>query len=222
MASVLNDSKLEALLAPLHAKTTAQTDEINTFFRDTFSVGNVFSFEEGEGRAFFADMLVALERDKAEFCYLTCRALGAKRLIEVGTSHGASTCYLAAALRDNGGGTVIATEYEAKKAAIARALWAEAGLSSFIELREGDLRETLKALDGPIDFVLVDIWTDMARPALELIYPHLRKGAVVICDNTISARSYYNDYFAFIASKGDALRTQTLPFEGGLEMTVRL
>ena len=87
-------------------------------------------------------------------------------MVEVGTSHGVSTLYLAAAVRDNGGGVVIGTEHEAEKAKAARANFAAAGLAEFIELREGDLRETLKSLEGPIDFVLVDIWVEMARPAM--------------------------------------------------------
>ena len=39
-------------------------------------------------------------------------------------------------------------------------------------------------IEGPVDFVLMDIWTEMARPALELIAPHLRPGAIVLADNT--------------------------------------
>ena len=87
-------------------------------------------------------------------------------------------------MRANGGGTVIGTEHEPAKAAAARATFAEAGLRDLIDLREGDLRETLKVLEGPVDFVLMDIWTEMARPAIELIAPHLRPGGVVVADNT--------------------------------------
>ena len=90
-------------------------------------------------------------------------ALGARRIVEAGTSFGVSTLYLAAAVRDNGGGIVIATEYETAKAKIARGHFAEAGLSECVDLREGDLRETLKTLEGPIDFMLTDIWTPLAR-----------------------------------------------------------
>ena len=68
-----------------------------------------------------------------------------------------STLYLAQAVRDNGGGAVIATEYEPGKVAAARATFAEAGLTAFIDLREGDLRETLKVIEGDVDFVLMDI-----------------------------------------------------------------
>jgi predicted O-methyltransferase YrrM len=93
---------------------------------------------------------------------------------------------------------VIGTEYEPKKAFAQRANFREAGLRRFIDLREGDLRETLKQIDGPVDFMRVDIWTTVARPALELVAPHLRSGAIVICDNTERHRSEYADYFAFL------------------------
>ena len=59
----------------------------------------------------------------------------------------------------------------------------------------------------------------MARPALELVTPHLRPGAIVIADNTKQYRSEYADYFAFLDAHG--FRTMTLPFDGGLEMSVR-
>jgi len=114
---------------------------------------------------------------------------------------------------------VIGTEYEANKASAARAHFEQAGLSGFIDLREGDLRETLRQIDGPVDFMLVDIWITMARPALELVTPHLRSGAIVISDNTERYRSEYADYLAFLDAHG--FRTMTLPFDGGLEMSVR-
>jgi len=59
---------------------------------------------------------------------------------------------------------VIGTEHEPTKAAAAQANFKKAGLSGLIDLRKGDLRETLKDLEGPIDFALFDIWTEMARP----------------------------------------------------------
>jgi predicted O-methyltransferase YrrM len=169
-----------------------------------------------------ADKLVALDPIKAEFCHLLCRALSARRVVEVGTSFGVSTIYLADAVRANGGGTVIATEYEPAKAAAARETFAAAGLADLIDLREGDLRETLKVIEGPVDFVLMDIWTEMALPALELIAPHLRRGAVVVADNTTQVRHAYGRFFEFVEDPKNGLRTLTLPFEGGLEFTVKV
>jgi predicted O-methyltransferase YrrM len=224
MASPLNDEALESLLDRLHAASAAEMDEAMAYLGERAAAGtlNWTQFDD-DLKTFFATRMVALDRDKAEFCYLTCRSLRAARVVEAGTSFGVSTLYLAAAVRDNGApdAVVIATEHEPRKAAIARDNFAAAGLASFIELREGDLRETLRKLPGPIDFVLIDIW-EVALPALRLVAPHLRPGAVVISDNTTAFPEYYRDYFAFVNDPANRLRTLTLPFEGGLEFTVRI
>jgi predicted O-methyltransferase YrrM len=227
MASVLGDAKLEALLDRLHAQSHAQEDDTADFFRRRAEARELSwdGFDETSHR-FMVDKFVALDRDKAEFCYMLCRSLGARLVVEAGSSFGVSTLYLAAAVRDNcgpgGGGMVIGTEHEPAKAAAARANFAAAGLGEFIDLREGDLRETLKDIGGPIDFTLVDIWVEMARPALELVAPRLRPGAVVCADNTAQVRGPYRAYFDFIADPKNGLRTQTLPFAGGFEMTVKV
>jgi predicted O-methyltransferase YrrM len=222
--SVIQDPGLNRLLAGLHAKSDAQIAALREFEKRRASQTNPPS--EDEIKLFVSDKFVALDREKAEFCYQLCRAIGARRIVEIGTSYGVSTLYLAAAVRDNssqrgGQGVVIGTEYEANKAAAARATFEEAGLAGYIELREGDLRQTLRTIEGPIDFVLMDIWVRMARPALELVAPHLRQGCVIIADNTQSYRSDYADYFAFLNDPANGFRTMTLPFEGGLEFSVR-
>ena len=216
--SILHDPELEGLLARLHAKSDEQ--------REAMRILDAAETDAARIKAFRSDKLVALDRDKAGFCYQVCRAINARRIVEIGTSYGVSTLYLAAAVRDNlraggGEGIVIGTEYEPGKAKAAREHFAEAGLGRYIDLREGDLRETLKEIDAPVDFVLVDIWISMARPALELVAPRLRAGAIVVCDNTELHRSDYADYFAFINDPANGFRTMTLPFGGGLEFSVR-
>src|SRR5258708_40076660 len=139
--SVIRDPKLARLLAALHAKSDEQAAAMKIY--DTQRSEAAHPPTEDEVKAFRSDKLVALDRDKAEFCYQLCRATNARRVVEAGTSHGISALYLAAAVRDNilagggGDGVVIGTEYEPAKAAAARAHFAEAGLSEFIDLREG-------------------------------------------------------------------------------------
>jgi predicted O-methyltransferase YrrM len=217
-------SPIDTLLDRLYAQNADQDAALGSYFaaRAADESMNWREFD-AQTNQFLSDKLVALDRDKAEFCYQVCRALRARRIVEAGTSFGVSTLFLAAAVRDNmrSDGVVIGTEYEPEKAKAARANFAEAGLADFIELREGDLRETLRNVGGPVDFMLVDIWAPMARPALELVAPSLRDGAVVICDNTSQFREAYGEYFAFINDPANRFRTMTLPFEGGLEFTVR-
>jgi predicted O-methyltransferase YrrM len=227
-------SPIDGLLDRLYAQNVAQNEELAAYFTARATEGSLdwSQFDERTNK-FLKDKLVALDRSKAEFCYHVCRALRARRVVEAGTSFGVSTIYLASAVRDNllqandgvsdrsETGVVIGTEYEPEKVKMARGHFAEAGLVDLIDLREGDLRETLADVKGPIDFMLIDIWTPMARPALSLIAPKLREGAVVICDNTQQFREAYGDYFEFVDDPRNGLRTMTLPFEGGLEFTVR-
>ena len=221
------DTRIDTLLDRLYAQSVGQNEALASYFTARAQEAD-FDWNAFDARTnqFLSDKLVALDREKGEFSYQICRALRAKRVVEAGTSFGVSTLFLASAVRDNvraggGEGVVIGTEYEPEKANAARANFAEAGLSDFIDLREGDLRETLVDLDAPIDLMLIDIWTPMARPALELVAPCLRDGAVVIADNTAQFPDAYRDYFEFINDPANRFRTMTLPFEGGLEFTVR-
>jgi predicted O-methyltransferase YrrM len=227
-------SPIDGLLDRLYARNVAQHEALAAYFTARAAEGSLDwnQFDERTNE-FLKDKLIALDRAKAEFCYQVCCALRAHRVVEAGTSFGVSTLFLAAAVRDNlrqetqspygtgQTGVVIGTEYEPEKTKMARGHFDEAGLSDLIDLREGDLRDTLVDVAGPVDFMLIDIWTPMARPALSLIAPHLREGAVVICDNTLQFRDAYSEYFDFVHDPRNGLRTMTLPFEGGLEFTVR-
>lgn len=219
-----NDPKLNLLLDRLHAQSDAQNAEIDEYCNKRELAGELdWRVFDDNMHQFFADKLVALDRDKARFCYQLCRSLRATRVVEAGTSFGISTIYLAAALRDNQleNAVVIATECDPVKAETARRNFTEAGLSEFIDLREGDLRETLRDVGGSIDFMLVDIW-EVARPALELVSPHLRTGAIVVCDNTAVDIQEYDDYFEYVKDPKNRFCTMTVPFQGGFELTVRV
>jgi len=222
MSNTLSDPNLKMVLAELHARSVAQESLTAEYFRTRPREGRaLYPHMDVGDHAHFADKLVALERDKAEFCYVLCRALGARRIVELGTSFGVSTLYLAAAVRDNGGGLVIGTENEPQKVAAARSNFTAAGVGDLIELREGDVRETLKDLVAPIDFVLFDIWADAVRPALEILLPRLRRGSVVCADNTAGRPVGYKALFEVLDDVSHGFHTVTLPFKGGFEVSVK-
>ncbi|KAL4781322.1 S-adenosyl-L-methionine-dependent methyltransferase [Aspergillus varians] len=175
------------------------------------------------------DKFIALDEDKCHFTYQLITAMGATNIVEAGTSFGVSTIYLALAVAKNKAatgkdGVVIATEKEVRKAEVARGYWDQCGevVSGGIDLRVGDLLDTLKGglPEAGVDLLLLDIWSALALPTLKIVQPHLRPGAVVLTDNTISGAEGYADLLAYLRSPGSGFRNMTLPFTNGFEMSV--
>lgn len=226
MSQLISDSRINATLEDLYRLENVQKNDVASWFsRRAMSRPDVDpGRQDAEFRRFFSDKLVALERVKAEFCFQLCRSLRAKHLVEAGTSFGVSTLYLAAALRQNlaedgGRGMVFCAENEPRKLAAAKKNFARAGVAELIDLREGDLLTELQDLEGPLDFVLMDVWGSVPLPLIRQLHDKLRPGAVIITDNSIAYRRGYRDYFRFI--RENDYTTLTLPFDGGLEYTVR-
>src|SRR5688572_11610817 len=99
----------------------------------------------------FKNVYIPVAPEQGQLLYLVARSIGAKRIVEFGTSFGISTIYLAAAVRDGGGGKVIGTELEHTKLAQAVRNLEDAGLTDFAEVRLGDAQKTLRDVEGPID-----------------------------------------------------------------------
>lgn len=176
------------------------------------------------------EKFVALDPDKCALVYLLLRSIGARFVVEAGTSFGLSTIYLSLAVGQNAAlqgsnGKVIATENEPTKAAKAREHWKAAGndIEKWIELREGDLRETLKTdLPEQVDFLLLDIWTPLALPTLKLVHPRLRIGGMVVADNTIAAAKGYKDLISYLEDPVNGFKMTTAPYSGGLLLAVHI
>ena len=172
--------------------------------------------------ALFRDKYISLEREQGNLLYLLARSLGARRVAEFGTSFGVSTTYLAAAMRENGGGLVIGSEIEPSKAAVARANLAEAGLAEFVEIRVGDARETLADPGGPLDLVLIDGFPNLNLAILQLLAPHVRMGGMVMADNVGSFPFEMEAYVAWVQDPANGFASATLPLRGGTELSLRV
>ncbi len=169
---------------------------------------------------FFKDKLLPLGRAQAELLYLLARAARAKCAVEFGTSFGVSTLYLAAAIRDGGtGGRVIGTELVPEKVRAARDNIEAAGLTAFVDIREGDARETLRRLDDPVDLLLLDGWPVLAREILDLVEPLLAPGALIVVDNV---SQFPVDTRAVVERLSDPerYRLARLPLRGGTLVAV--
>jgi predicted O-methyltransferase YrrM len=165
---------------------------------------------------------IPVSREQGELLYLTARAIGARHVVEFGTSFGISTVYLAAAVRDNGGGLVVGSEIEPAKHRQAEANLAEAGLAKVSDVRLGDALESLRDLPEPIDLMLLDGWKDLYLPVLELVMPRLRPGAVVFADNIFTFRKSLRPYVERMQSGQHGFVSTTLHVADGFEYSVYL
>lgn len=169
----------------------------------------------------YANNFLSVSPQFGTFLYQCARARNAKRIVEFGTSMGISTIFLAAALRDMGGGTLIGTELEPTKVARARANLDAAGLAELVEIRQGDARETLADLEGEVDLVLLDGAFTLYLPVLKLLEPRLKAGTVILAENAFEQAG---GYLAYVRDPANGYVSQALPInEGrGNELTVML
>jgi len=171
-------------------------------------------------REFFSkakDILMAVSPETGSLLYMLARGNGARAIVEFGTSFGISTVHLAAALRDNGGGKLIGTEFEHSKLAHARSNLQAAGLADLVEIREGDAVETL-AHDLPetVDLVLLDGHKPLYARILALVAPRLRAGSYLVADNADASP----EYKALVRAPGSGYLS--IPFAGDVELTMKL
>ncbi|MGE0666590.1 MAG: O-methyltransferase [Sphingomonadales bacterium] len=170
---------------------------------------------------FYAGNFLSVDPEFGRFLYMLVRSCKATRIVEFGSSMGISAIYMAAALRDMGGGVLIGTEMEPGKAERARANVAAAGLADLVEFRVGDARETLKSgVGGEIDMVLLDGAFTLYHAVLMLLEPHLRPGAVIVGENALQQASGYLDY---VRDPGNGYLSTPLPFSPGRgnELTIK-
>jgi predicted O-methyltransferase YrrM len=160
---------------------------------------------------------LAVSRETGALLYMLARSMRATTIVEFGTSFALSTLHLAAALRDNGGGRLITTEFEASKVAKAREHLAAGGVADLVEIREGDALQTLASdLPDSIDLVLLDGAKALYPEILALLEGRLRPGALIVADNA----DYAPDYMARVRSPMAGYLS--VPFAEDVELSMRL
>ena len=166
------------------------------------------------------DFLLAVGPATGALINTLVRGAGAKTILEIGTSYGYSTLWLAEAARAVGG-RVTTLDVAAHKQAYARDMLEKAGLADVVDFRTGDARELIPTLDDGIDFVLLDCWKDIYVSCLELFHPKLAPGAVVVADNMIFPPDAHPEAIAYrraIRAKPD-MASLLLSVGSGLELS---
>jgi predicted O-methyltransferase YrrM len=120
---------------------------------------------------------------------LLAETIGAKRVVEIGTSNGYSGIWFSLALR-NTGGKLITHEIDAGRAELARQNFERAGVEEYIELVEGDAHEEVKNLKGPIDLLFLDADKEGYLDYLDTLLPLVRPGGLVVAHNMNARQAY--------------------------------
>ncbi|QJI36709.1 O-methyltransferase [Pseudomonas sp. ADAK13] len=163
------------------------------------------------------DLWLPVSRDTGTLLYMLARSAKARAIIEFGTSFGLSTLHLAAALRDNGGGTLITSEFEPSKIVLAREHLVQGGVSDLVDIREGDALVTLASgLPDSVDLLLLDGAKALYGDVLSLVESRLKPGALIVADNT----NYCPDYLARVRSPAHGYLS--VPIGDDVELSVRL
>jgi predicted O-methyltransferase YrrM len=132
-----------------------------------------------------ARKMLNLEPDTAHLISMLVRSGQRRRLLEIGTSNGYSTIWLAWAARETGG-HVISIDRSDEKRAMAQANLLRAGLLDRVTLVVGDATEIISTQPGPFDFVFFDADRHSAPQQLKLLMHKLVPGALVLADNVHS------------------------------------
>jgi predicted O-methyltransferase YrrM len=160
--------------------------------------------------------MLNLEPATARLVSILVRSARRTRLLEIGTSNGYSTLWLAWSTRDLGG-HVVSIDRDDAKLALADANLRRAGLRDVVDLRHGDATATVGALPGPFDFVLFDADRRSAPDQLALLLPKLTAGALVLADNALSHPEEIQGYLDAVAARPEMEHT-IVPVGKGLSI----
>eukprot|EP01013_Petalomonas_cantuscygni_P016426 TRINITY_DN33426_c0_g1_i1.p1 TRINITY_DN33426_c0_g1~~TRINITY_DN33426_c0_g1_i1.p1 ORF type:complete len:237 (-),score=15.56 TRINITY_DN33426_c0_g1_i1:2093-2803(-) len=225
----LRRSHISEVLRPFAVFGKLRREKMDKAFQTVLSRYNERAAREeelqrnGDTRTVLAvrdNYLLHVGEDAARFLHTLVVGRKAKSIVELGTSYGYSTLFLADAARITGG-KVFTLELSAEKQTYAREQLEEAGLGGHVEWLQGDALELLVGLEGPFDFVLLDIWKELYIPCLDLFAPKMAIGGIVAADNILLPEIVRPDAIAYQAAvrTKPGLQSNLLQIGQGIELS---
>jgi predicted O-methyltransferase YrrM len=204
---IVFDKKIEAVLAEYHQRMEKENAMMQSL-----------PMAEGINRR--DEFLLPVGKEVGQFLNMMVKAANAQTILEIGTSYGYSTVWLAEAARQTGG-KVITLELDKRKANHAKSKIKAAGLEDFVDFRIGDALESIKETKETFDLVLIDIWKELYVPCFELVFPKLKKGAYLIADNIIFPAIHHKEAAIYrnTVKATKAFDTVLLPIGSGIEVS---
>jgi predicted O-methyltransferase YrrM len=143
-----------------------------------------------------------------------------KRALEIGTSNGYSSIWIAMGVRHTGG-HLITLEIDDAKVRLAQENFRVAGVDSQITLVHGDALGEIPKLQGPFEFVFIDAWKADYIKYLDLVLPMVPRGGVIVAHNTTNLRSALLDFIARVKADPQLKTTFVDAGPGGFSVSVK-
>ena len=205
--------------------TSPEYERVLAHYRQRAATEEAFQHslvQKADMRVHRDSLLLPVGEEVAQLCVDLIVGRRAQVIVELGTSYGFSTLFLAEAARRTGG-RLYTYEIHPEKQAYARERIAEAGLSAQVEWRLGDAVALLAGQPGPIDFVLLDLWKDLYVPCLDAFYPNLAPNGLIVADNMLYPefnRPEAAIYRAAVRTRPD-IEAVLLPVGQGIDLACR-
>ena len=174
------------------------------------------------------DRSLAIPREEGKFLYLLAKAMKAKNILEIGTSFGYSTIWLAMAVKEENG-KVITVDILPEKITRARENLKKTELEDHVELILGDAKEVIRKLESPVDIVFLDADKRDYIEFIKLSLEKMRVGGVILSDNVLDCPEIHKDdpeiceELMDYINKHPRMFSVTVPFlPNGLEMTMKI
>ena len=157
--------------------------------------------------------------ENGQFLSILILSIKAQNVLEVGTSNGYSTIWLAAALKETRG-KLITLEADPKRAEEAQVNLQEVGLDNIVEIRLGDALDEIPKCDVTFDLVFLDAEKSEYLRYLELVLPNIRSGGLIVADDTLTMRDEMPDYIEFVFNT-PVLHSIDIPLDDGVILSYK-
>ena len=202
------DASVQTVLDTYHARMRDEESRM----QEALSTGRI-----GEMRN---EVLLPIGPATGQLVHILVKSLKSPMILELGTSYGYSGIWLADAARATGG-RVVTMELEDYKVKYAREMSAKAGLADYVDFKIGDAVQMIAELPHGIDFVLLDLWKELYVPCLDVFYPKLNPGAIIVADNMLhppSSADAVAEYRRAVHAK-PGISSVLLPVGSGIEIS---
>ncbi len=157
--------------------------------------------------------------ENGQLLSILIQSIQARNVLEVGTSNGYSTIWIAAALKETGG-RLITLEFDPGRAKEAQAHLQEVGLDNIVEVRVGNALDEIPKCHGTFDLIFLDAEKNEYRRYLELALPNIRTGGVIVADDTVTMRDEMPDYIEFVFNT-PTLNSVDIPLDDGIILSYK-